>query len=149
MWKSICERCDAEVTTPVQIAAILRDLHSGENRDAQISAFFESLNAGISSLQRNVAEIVHDVRQRNMNPLGLGTNLVLGTPVTAYDLSSLGNINAFARPVERAERVKPARDERQEAKAAEGAGGAEHDTAEPSTEEASSARGKAQKGREK
>lgn len=55
-----------EVATPVQLAAIVRDLHSGKDRDAQISALFGNLNAGISSLRQDLADVMRAVRENNV-----------------------------------------------------------------------------------
>lgn len=81
---------DKPVITPVQIAQILRSLDEGENRDAQIRALFESLNAGMSNLQEGIAEIVQDLRQKRQTGF-YGESVPLSTlaaPVSGFNFPS-------------------------------------------------------------
>jgi hypothetical protein len=102
------ERGEA-VTTPVQMAQILQSLEQVQHMDARLrdlfEALFTSMNVGMSNLQEGIAEIVQDVRQRNIGetnslwtsgslPVRLST--LVSPPASGFNFPS--GIRQLAKP---------------------------------------------------
>jgi hypothetical protein len=97
--------------TPVQVAQILQSFDAGESRDAQLRALFESLNTGISNLQEGIAEVVQDLRKKNLAQMWSGRqppNLMS----VLTSLGSLANIPAsgFSFPSRTSKAAEPTAD---------------------------------------